>query len=968
MLLLSLNFKTPPLILGLNVRLSILICLLCYGHDADGQVQQQQPTNSILKFDSWVDTDSSTSYFVVETDGKVDFIAGHAIVRKITATVWIVEKGNSYSKPEGVVKMAPANVRWKYAPALLETKQLITNPPARFSIVGTGQKVLETVLEKYKTLFQHIQLIPTSNAAIVTCSYRTLTELIIKEEAIIFADIYQKATSEIELIGYDRSLHGIQEIDVNIPNANGANIVIGIKESNMDAQDIDLFKRVNPSSLAHRETDVHATVVASLAGGAGNSFITGKGLAWKSRFFPSSYDLLFPDNGSILQQNNVSVQNHSYGTIVQSFYGGEAAAYDAQQYSYPNLIHVFSSGNRGTTAPSSGTYTGINGYANLTGNFKMSKNSITVGATDTSGRMTPFSSAGPMYDGRLAPHITALGPNGTSDAAAIVSGGIAVLQQVYKDSNQQQLPDASLIKALLFNSADDIDVPGIDYKSGYGAVNILKAVKALQQRQFIKGNVSHAETLTIPIQVPSNAANIKFTLVWNDPAAAINNNAALVNNIDLELTETSTGQIFNPWVLSTAPFADSLKLPAKRGRDLLNNAEQITIERNTGNQYILTVKGSRIIPNTAQPFYIAYQWDSLGSFRFTSPLNASDVLISESNFIKIKWEAHVDNPQQTGDLWVSYNNGNSWVPIANNVLIRNSVYNWPTPDTASSAIFKMEYNNRSYLSNNIVIAPLIKLRVDFYCGDSLQLSWNEHVYAQNYQVFQLTDSAYLKLIATSTQPFIRLANNGNVGNLYAVRPILLNGLYATRSTAIKPSQQGVACFYTTLLANDQSSRILLELNLSIPALTDSIVFEKIFTTSNVSKRLSAAVVTGNNSNYTSIDQQPLPGLNNYRARIYPKNGSMVTTNTVSVLSNANEKTWIYPNPARRGGAIQFKLRDITVGNELQILNASGQLLQTITVGAAGNIPTAGLPAGIYWYRILLADKSLYSKGKIFITN
>jgi hypothetical protein len=87
-----------------------------------------------------------------------------------------------------------------------------------------------------------------------------------------------------------------------------------------------------------------------------------------------------------------------------------------------------------------------------------------------------------------------------------------------------------------------------------------------------------------------------------------------------------------------------------------------------------------------------------------------------------------------------------------------------------------------------------------------------------------------------------------------------------------------------------------------------------------------------------------------------------------VLSNANEKTWIYPNPVRRGGAIQFKLRDITVGNELQILNASGQLLQTMPVGAAGNIKTAGLPAGIYWYRILLADKSVYSKGKIFITN
>jgi hypothetical protein len=42
---------------------------------------------------------------------------------------------------------------------------------------------------------------------------------------------------------------------------------------------------------------------------------------------------------------------------------------------------------------------------------------------------------------------------------------IAVMQQVYADSNNQQLPSSSLIKAVLYNSAEDIYNKGIDYKT-----------------------------------------------------------------------------------------------------------------------------------------------------------------------------------------------------------------------------------------------------------------------------------------------------------------------------------------------------------------------------------------------------------------------------------------------------------------------------------------------------------------------
>ncbi|RYZ93736.1 MAG: hypothetical protein EOO68_21570, partial [Moraxellaceae bacterium] len=82
------------------------------------------------------------------------------------------------------------------------------------------------------------------------------------------------------------------------------------------------------------------------------------------------------------------------------FYGAEAAAYDAQLWSDKKILHVFSAGNRGLGAAPTGTFANLPGFANLTGNFKMAKNTISVAAVDNKGNIAAESSAGPAFDGR----------------------------------------------------------------------------------------------------------------------------------------------------------------------------------------------------------------------------------------------------------------------------------------------------------------------------------------------------------------------------------------------------------------------------------------------------------------------------------------------------------------------------------------------------------------------------------------
>lgn len=132
----------------------------------------------------------------------------------------------------------------------------------------------------------------------------------------------------------------------------------------------------------------------------------------------------------------------------------------------------------------------------------MAKNVITVAAVDIGGNVSAISSSGPLYDGRLGPQLAALGPNGTSDAAAIVSGAAAVLQQVYKDSNTQAVPPASLIKAILFTSTDDIANKGIDYRSGFGLLNVYNAVNCMQQKKYSGSQLQQSEVWTNNLLIP----------------------------------------------------------------------------------------------------------------------------------------------------------------------------------------------------------------------------------------------------------------------------------------------------------------------------------------------------------------------------------------------------------------------------------------------------------------------------------
>ena len=900
---------------------------------------------------------TTPNFYIVTYDERTntDFPA-FTITRTISPGIAIIKKENLTAfnaKVKGLQTISPANDNWKMSASLelhVGNLQQRKNINKLYTISADNiSDVLSSLIQK-KIVFELISVFKETNSAVIRCNASVFFSSIIPNPHILFADVYIKPSTDLMVSGYYRHINKINEADNYFPGANGKGITIGIKERMMDETDIDLQKRILPSVLAAPQKEFHANVVATLAGGAGNSFYTGKGLASHCKFFPSTFNNLFPDSTLLLLQNNVTVQNHAYGTVVQQFYGAEAVSYDMQTHQNKSLMHVFSSGNKGLDSAGTGIYANVSGFANLTGNFKMAKNVITVAAVDTGLNIAPFSSAGPLYDGRLAPQIAALGPNGTSEAAAIVSGAAAVLQQIYKDSTSQSAAPASLIKAILFVTADDIGNKGIDYKTGFGLLNIYTAINCLINKNYDGNVLAQGSVWSKSVSIPVTAANLKVNLVWTDTAAQVNTNKALVNDLDLELVEMNSGMIYKPWGLSQFPNKDSLsKLPIRK-RDSLNTAEQVSIDFPAGGIYQIRVTGKQVQTANMQAFHVAWSWDTLQALRFTNPIRSSDIDRKGNDNLSIKWSVAVVDTNAVGNLSISFDDGNDWEAIGTDVKIFRQSFNWQIPEISSVAQLRMETGFGSYYSERFVIAPLTKLKVDYRCTDSLRLSWQKHFSASSYQLYALGDSSFLKPVLVVSDTSIVLKKNLFSQNVYAVAPILASGVPASRSVAIDVRNQGVECFYKTLIAETRGDSIELNLELSFMSGITSLEFEKVTASGNKISTISKIIPATGLYSHMAYDNAPTGGMNYYRVAI-TFNGSTVFTYIVPVLHNGQKNLLLYPNPVTRGQNLNFRIKESFGNATMQLTDVAARTVVNIEVPLAGGLKTTSLRPGIYFITV-----------------
>jgi len=780
----------------------------------------------------------------------------------------------------------------------------------------------------------------------ISTTKEELTGLVLPSPKVLFAEDGSRVPKEELIINnLDLSTNKINFVHNKFPQWNGDGLNVSIKENRPDTSDIDIAGRYFTTSLSPSIFSSHASNMATMIAGGGNSWYLGKGAAWASVISSSDFANLLPDPAAVLQQYNITVQNHSYGVGIENFYGADAAAYDEMLIGNPFLLHVFSSGNSGTSASTTGTYTGISGFANLTGSFKMAKNILTVGATDSFENVASQSSKGPAFDGRVKPELVAFGIDGSSGAAALVSGVSLILQHEFKQLNGSLLVN-TLIKAVLLNSADDRGNKEVDYSNGFGSLNALNAVKTIQAGRYWNGSVSNNGVQNFNLLIPAGLSKVKITLAWNDPPAEVNAARALVNDLDLELLNNATSETWKPWVLNNFPNTDSLNKLASRERDSLNNVEQISVDNPPAGIYQISVKGYDITTVT-QNFSIAYQFDSTDIFEWHFPTSTDPVFSSSVN--TLRWKSSY--PVLTGKLDYSTDNGATWQLINPTVDLAAGFYNWNTPAVIHPSLLKMTIGTQQIIGDTFIISPMTQAGVGFDCPDSFLINWNKLPVINSYKLYRL-GSRYMEPILLTSDSFRILQKNANPSLYYAVAPVI-NEKEGVRSYTINYTIQGVGCYIRSFLASLVNNEAELSLLLGSIYNIDQIVLEKFDGTSFKPLYL---LTKNDNLMVNFTDTNLTKGLNIYRVRLDLAGGGTAYSLEENVFYFGNVGYVVYPNPAAQYNEINIAQQNVDVAF-MQVFNAAGmKVFEKDLDDRINKIPAGLLRRGFYLIRIVNKGK------------
>jgi hypothetical protein len=843
-----------------------------------------------------------------------------------------------------IVQAQPAiiPVNHKLSPVLLNNRRLFTDKKEQVFWIVTSN--IDSAKNYFRTKQLPVRILQERAGGLLVVSARgsLLDSFVLNQSFVRFVDVPRVPHEELAVGTFDNSLNTINLVHSQYPLLNGANMVASVKENKPDTTDIDYKARYISTPLSSNLIASHASYMCTIIAGGENSFYTGNGVASAASLISSNFATLLPDADNVYKQYGISVQNHSYGTGIENYYGADAAAYDASIINNPGLLHVFSSGNSGNLA-SNGPYAGINNMANLTGSFKMAKNIITVGATDSFGNVAFLSSRGPAYDGRIKPELIAFGEDGTSGAAAHTSGTVLLLQQYYKEKHGGALPPASLVKAVLVNSADDRGTKGPDYQSGYGSLNAYQALQELVKEQYFTGSALQSNTQPFTINVPANTRQVKVTLCWMDPAAIANAPKALVNDLDLELVDNNL-QVWQPWVLSPAPLIDSLLKPAVRKKDDLNTVEQITIDNPISGTYTIRIKGSSITAGSNQPFSIAWQTDAADQFQWQFPTAVDYAQSGVDNLLR--WSSTFNT--NTGSLEYSLDKGASWQTIENIAALSQGNTYWQVPDTCSIALLRMTINGQVFTSDTFTISPVLPVHVGFNCPDSALLFWDRIPGINSYRVYRL-GQRYLEPISTSSDTSIIIRQPGNF-LWYTVAPIVTPGRSGLKAYTINYQMQGVDCYLKNFLVdldNGNTGELMAEIGTTLNV--QRITFEKL-TRSGYEPLQSFQPVTM--FYFEWADKNLVDGVNTYRVKIELNNGMVIYSNPQSIYYFLTTRYLIFPNPVKVTGYLSVLTKEEPQNTYLLLYNTLGQqVLQYRMQQTVEMIPLYGLKSGVYFVMI-----------------
>ena len=635
----------------------------------------------------------------------------------------------------------------------------------------SGNNQIDIIVSYYRNLeldYCYSEISPLSNSFIQNdeiANYQVLRvnindlEKIVSQPYVYFVEpLYPEGEPE-NYTG--KTLHRSNVLDSQYETGrhyDGTDVKVMLQDDGYIGPHIDYQGRIGAQNIPSNSGN-HGDHCAGTIFGGGNLNPTTTGMAPGAELHTWGAAPLYPGFTAIptaYTNTGIRISSTSYSNGCNAGYTNLARTMDIQVNSYESLMHVFSAGNSGTENCGYGAGAG---WGNVTGGHKIGKNVIATANVDYTGSLSGSSSRGPAHDGRIKPDISAKGSDvystidphdyasfsGTSMACPGIAGSLAQLYQAYKELNNGNEPSGGFMKGLIMNTADDLGNFGPDFKYGWGHINNLKAVELLEEERYMTDNISQGETNNHTIDIPAGVKEVKVMVYWTDKEGTVNTSHALVNNLDIVLTDPSNGDHL-PWVLSHYPHADSLNKPATKGNDDLNNVEQVHIAEPQSGSYTLTVDGEEI-PYGPQEYYVYYDF-IFDEITLTYPIGGES--FPPGNSLTVRWDAFGDDDPFTVEY--SLDGGSNWTVANSNINGANRHYNWSAPaEVSGNAMVRVSRNGLSHTSDEAFSIMGVTTDIEFprACPNSVLLRWEAVNEAVSYDVYQLGDK-YMEIVGSTT--------------------------------------------------------------------------------------------------------------------------------------------------------------------------------------------------------------------------
>ena len=323
------------------------------------------------------------------------------------------------------------------------------------------------------------------------------------------------------------------------------------------------------------------------------------------------------------------------------------------------------------------------------------KNVMTVGAVDDAvangerslepAAMMQFSGWGPTDDGRIKPDIVANGAlvysarattddaygsmSGTSMATPNAAGSALLLLDLHQKLFDGSTMPASLLKGLILHSADDLGIPGPDYRYGWGLMNTKTAAALIELHHDDKSlnvltvdSISEGETKRFSFTA-DGLTPLRARICWTDPAGEStyqldDRSQRLVHNLDLRIT--GPGEIvYRPYVLDP----ENPDGAAELGDNNVDNVEQVVVsETAQAGTFEITVVVDGLLARGSQEFalIVSGMTGSAGSAPEVALNQRIQVATDGSGFSTISGEV-TDGNGEICELEVEYTtDGSSW--------------------------------------------------------------------------------------------------------------------------------------------------------------------------------------------------------------------------------------------------------------------------------------------------------------------